>query len=54
MCQEISSVPSSNFVVASGCSWVGLEMEGWAEKQTEKSDVKAMVWWYGSLNKKKI
>ena len=46
--------PSSNFVVASGSFCVELEMEGLAEKQTEKSDVRAMVWWHGSLDKKKI
>ena len=40
MCaRKFQACPSSNFVVASGCSWVGLEMEGLAEKQIEKSDI---------------
>lgn len=55
MCpRKFQVCPSSNFVVASRSFWVELEMEGLAEKQTEKSDVRAMVWWCGSLGKKKI
>lgn len=55
MCaRKFQVCPSSNFVVASGSFWVELEMEGLAEKQTEKSDVRAMVWWHGSLDKKNI